>query len=89
MLVCERENEMCTFKIVIMKTDANRNVQMVVDTIMTAWAEENNTLPFMNRVLKVFPELENRIHRYLTYEEVWKIVSECIENRLEQEGERI
>ena len=89
MLVCERENKMCTFKIVIMKTDANRNVQMVVDTIMTAWAEENNTLPFMNRVLKVFPELENRIHRDLTYEEVWEIVSECVENRLEQENERI
>lgn len=80
---------MCTIKIVIMKTDAKRNVQMVVDTIMTALEEENNTLPFLNRVLRVFPELENRIHRDLTYEEIWEIVSECIEKRLEYENERI
>lgn len=80
---------MCSFKIVIAKTDIKRNINAIVDTIMTALAEENNTLPFMSRVLKVFPELEDRINKDLAHKEVWEIASECIETRLKQEDERI
>lgn len=80
---------MSAFKIVIAKTDIKRNTKIIAETIMTALVDENNTLPFLNRVLKVFPELKNRIYKGLTYEEIQQIVSECVEVRLKQEDEKI
>lgn len=76
---------MSSFKIKIVKSDIDRNVKVIVDTIMTALYEENDTLPFLKRVLKVFPELENRVYKGLTYDEIWEIVSECIKSRYEKE----
>lgn len=76
---------MHSFEINILKTDINRNTKSIVENIMTALYGDNTTLPFYNRVLKVFPELNDRINVGQEYDEIWKVVSECVSVRLANE----
>ena len=52
---------MDSFKIMVAKSDIDRNTEVITETIMTALYEDNKTLPFYDRVLKVFPELYGKI----------------------------
>lgn len=76
---------MATFDIKIVKTDTEKNTKEIVTNIMTALYGENDTLPFLNRVLKVFPELTDKIKVGLSYDEIWNMVYESVYSRLEKE----
>lgn len=76
---------MTSFDIKIVKTDTEKNTKEIVTSIMTALYGENDTLPFLNRVLKVFPELTDKIKVGLSYDEIWNTVYESVCSRLEKE----
>lgn len=80
---------MKSFSINIVESDRDRNTKEIVDTLMTALYEKNDTLPFLNRVFKMLPELTNEIYPGLTSDEIWNKVSQVINDRYINEEEQI
>lgn len=77
------------WKICICKSDIDRNAKSITDTIMSALYQNNETLPFLERVYKVFPELEPRIFHGQSYDEILEVVTGAVQVRFQKEQDEI
>ena len=65
------------------------NVDMIVSTLEAAFNKSNNTLPFWDRVVKILPEIDGKIHANTTRYEMKKIVGSILEKHYENEKDFI
>lgn len=72
--------------ITINKVKIEDNAVLLTDTIEDALCKQNNTLPFWKRITKMLPELEGKIEKYFSREQIQKVVTPILMERFEQEN---
>lgn len=78
---------MKTIDIVVEEASIDMNIEIIIDTLITALSQQNKTLPFMERVIKMLPELEKEIHENLSQQELYKLVQNVLKQRFIVERE--
>ncbi len=73
--------------IIILKAPLDRNVEEIVTSLVVALSQQNKTLPFLERVIKILPELDGQIDSKLSQEELYNIVDNVLEKRFLYERE--
>lgn len=80
---------MTNINIIVKQADLKKNAREVTDTLAAQLYQDNNSLPFLERVFKVFPELRECVHKEPDYQELYCLVEKTIEDRFQIEEELI
>lgn len=80
---------MKTIDILVQEASIDMNIGIITTTLATALCQQNKTLPFMERVIKILPELDDQIHKKLSQPELNKLVENVLKQRFLDERESI
>lgn len=82
-------NQVKSIDIIVQEASIDMNIEIITDTLATALSPQNKTLPFMERIIKMLPELDEQIHKKLSQEELNKLVQSVLKQRFLDEKESI
>lgn len=75
------------FDISVEKAAIEHNVRSVTDTIILSREGKNEMLPYMERGVKMLPEVADRIHGSMTNEEIYILIKDLITARFADSGD--
>lgn len=75
------------FDLSVKKAAIEHNVRAVTDTIILSREGKNEMLPYMERVVKMLPEVADRIHGSMTNEGIYTLIKDLITARFAENEE--
>ena len=78
-----------SFLIEVRTASDRENAEAVTDTIMLAFDRENNMLPYLDRVVKMFPEIPSPVSPEMERETILPIVEDLIREKKQAGRQRI
>lgn len=70
------------FDLIIRKSSAEDNAKKIADTIALGFSGENGMLPYIERVIKILPELQGVIYKGMDYDGIYARVEDILTWRL-------